>query len=94
MNKFSYPLTPAERRQIAVLLRSGHTCVVGDYRLYADDPDGFIEADNAYGQLCAGRASLPLNTLCDGSMTNMPTTKRTGQPSRPPSPEMHIHEVF
>lgn len=48
--EFGYPLAPAERRQAAELLRSGRTCVIGDYRLYADNPDGFIETDNAYGQ--------------------------------------------
>ena len=50
MTQFSYPLSPDERQQVAALLQARTTVVVGDYRLYADSPDGFIEADDAYGQ--------------------------------------------
>jgi hypothetical protein len=48
MTEFQHPLSPEDRQRAAALLRSGQHVHVGDYRLYADD--GFIEADDAYGQ--------------------------------------------
>lgn len=45
--EFSYPLAAEARQEAAALLRAGHDCQVGDYRLYADD--GFIESSDAYG---------------------------------------------
>lgn len=47
MTEFGFPLSPNERQQVTALLRSGKSCTVGDYRLYADDD--VIEADDAYG---------------------------------------------